>query len=202
MWNPKSTAYLIAAYSAGFPQGSVFFCVVDPDVGSGARTPVVVQCDGNYFVGPDNGQFEIIRRRAAQTRTSRITWQPKELSASFHGRDLYAPISARCATAGFDGLELVEATRFEDWPDDLAEIVYVDHYGNAMSGLRAELVARDAHVNCAAHQFASAATFAKVPRGTAFWYCNSNGLLELAVNQGHAAQMPGLSIGAPVHVIR
>ncbi|MFO1436060.1 MAG: SAM-dependent chlorinase/fluorinase [Gammaproteobacteria bacterium] len=64
MWNPKATSYLIAAYRQGFPDGSVFFCVVDPDVGSGKRTPVVVQCDGHHFVGPDNGQFEITAMRA------------------------------------------------------------------------------------------------------------------------------------------
>ena len=65
-----------------------------------------------------------------------------------------------------------------DWPDDLREIVYIDHYGNAMSGL----LPRDARLVVAGRLLERAGTFSDRPPGTAFWHENSNGLAEIAVN--------------------
>src|SRR5215471_11036911 len=85
--NPKASAYLLAAYAAWFPAGTVFLCVVDPGVG-GARRGLIVEADERRYVGPDNGLFELVLRRAAQPQCWEITWRPAALSASFHGRDL------------------------------------------------------------------------------------------------------------------
>src|SRR6202163_2763014 len=93
---PKPSAYLLTAYSAWFPQGTIFLCVVDPGVGS-ERRAVVAEAGGKFFVGPDNGLFDIVLRRSAEARLSEITWAPPTLSASFHGRDLFAPVAARLA---------------------------------------------------------------------------------------------------------
>ncbi len=87
---PKPSAYLLAAYAAWFPPGSVLLAVVDPGVG-GSRAAVVVEADGRRYVGPDNGLFELVVRRAKTVRFRRISWRPRGLSASFHGRDLFAP---------------------------------------------------------------------------------------------------------------
>jgi S-adenosylmethionine hydrolase len=94
-FDPKATAYLLSAYAADFPDNAVFVCVVDPGVGSD-RAPIVVKAGEQWFVGPDNGLFEILLRRREAT-TWRITWQPDRLSASFHGRDLFAPVAAKLA---------------------------------------------------------------------------------------------------------
>jgi S-adenosylmethionine hydrolase len=85
--NPKASAYLLAAYAAWFTTGTIFLCVVDPGVG-GARLPVIVEADGRWFVGPDNGLFELVQRRAEKMRSFEIEWKPEHLSASFHGRPL------------------------------------------------------------------------------------------------------------------
>jgi S-adenosylmethionine hydroxide adenosyltransferase-like protein len=84
--NPKASAYLLAAYAVWFPTGTVFLCVIDPGVG-GTRPPVIVKADGRWYVGPGNGRFELIQRRAAETFSWDIGWKPERLSASFHGRD-------------------------------------------------------------------------------------------------------------------
>ena len=63
MWDPQAAAYLLAAYVQMFPKDTVFLCVIDPGVG-GERLPVVVRADGRWFVGPDNGLFELVMRRA------------------------------------------------------------------------------------------------------------------------------------------
>jgi hypothetical protein len=82
--NPKASAYLLAAYAVWFPAGTVFLCVVDPGVG-GARPPVIVEADGRWYVGPGNGLFELVQRRAGEARSWNIDWKPERLSASFHG---------------------------------------------------------------------------------------------------------------------
>jgi S-adenosyl-L-methionine hydrolase (adenosine-forming) len=84
--NPKASAYLLPVYAAWFPVDTVFLCVVDPGVG-GVRPPIILEADGRWYVGPGNGLFELVQRRAGETRSWHIDWKPERLSASFHGRD-------------------------------------------------------------------------------------------------------------------
>jgi S-adenosylmethionine hydrolase len=200
--NPKAAAYLLAAYSAWFETGTVFLCVVDPGVG-GARAPVVLEADDRLFVGPGNGLFEIVQRRARQARISEITWRPAALSATFHGRDLFAPVAARLARGESPPGESRDASwsRQPDWPDDLAEIVYVDHYGNAMTGLRAAMLDDSTRLAIRGRVLDRGRFFGERPRGEAFWYENSNGLAEIAVNQGRADEALELTIGSAVAVV-
>jgi pimeloyl-ACP methyl ester carboxylesterase len=88
-----------------------------------------------------------------------------------------------------------------DWPDDLCEIVYIDHYGNAMTGLRAAVLPPNARLATADRVVERPRTFSDLPTGAAFWYENSNGLAEIAVNQGRADHNLGLSIGIPVAIV-
>jgi hypothetical protein len=76
------------------------------------------------------------------------------------------------------------AHRRTDWPDDLSEVVYIDHFGNAMTGLRAVTLPPDAKLGVAGQLLQRAGTFSDRPVGTGFWYENSNGLVEIAVNSG------------------
>jgi S-adenosyl-L-methionine hydrolase (adenosine-forming) len=200
--NPKASAYLLAAYAQWFAAGTTFLCVVDPGVG-GARPPIIVEADGRWYVGPGNGLFELIERRAAKARGWDIDFKPQHLSASFHGRDLFAPVAAMLAR-GEPPPGRPRAAGAEpraDWPDDLAEIVYVDHFGNAMSGLRAAMLAPNARLAAAGRVLERARTFSDRPPGTAFWYENSNGLAEIAVNQGRADRDLGLAIGSRVEIV-
>jgi S-adenosylmethionine hydrolase len=200
--NPKASAYLLAVYAEWFPAGTVFLCVVDPGVG-GTRPSVIVEADGRWYVGPGNGLFELIERRATETIRWDIDWKPERLSASFHGRDLFAPVAAMLARGepppGRPRLD--EADRRRDWPEDLAEIVYIDHFGNAMTGLRAAKLPAGARLVAADRVLEGATTFSNRPPGTAFWYANSNGLAEIAVNQGRADGELGLAIGSPVEIV-
>jgi S-adenosyl-L-methionine hydrolase (adenosine-forming) len=200
---PKPAAYLLAAYGVWFPPGTVFLAVVDPGVG-GPRAPVIVEADGRWYVGPDNGLFELVMRRADGVRTWEILWRPEPLSASFHGRDLFAPLAAQLARGEHPAhpSRASEIGRHSDWPDDLPEIVYVDKYGNAMTGLRGDLLPREARLAVSGRVLKHARTFSDVPTGEAFWYENSNGLAEIAVNAGRAADALQLVIGSPVAVLR
>ncbi|WP_208867052.1 SAM-dependent chlorinase/fluorinase [Bradyrhizobium sp. AS23.2] len=117
--NPKASAYLLAVYAAG----TVFLCIVDPGVG-GTRPAIVLEADGRWYVGPGNGLFELVQRRATKTRSWDIDWRPEHLSASFHGRDLFAPVAAMLARGEPQpGQRGDDRDRRADWPDDLCEIV-------------------------------------------------------------------------------
>jgi S-adenosylmethionine hydrolase len=200
--NPKASAYLLAAYAGWFPVGTVFLCVVDPGVG-GTRPSMFLEADGRWYVGPGNGLFELVQRRAGETRSWDIGWKPERLSASFHGRDLFAPVAGMLARGEPPpGRPREEgADRRADWPDDLCEIVYVDHYGNAMTGLRAAMLPSNGRLAVADRVLERARTFSDLPPGAAFWYENSNGLAEIAVNQGRADRELGLSIATPIEII-
>jgi S-adenosylmethionine hydrolase len=198
---PKPAAYLLAAYSIWFPTGTVLLAVIDPGVGS-ERGALIVEAEGRWYVGPDNGLFELVIRRAANARTWEILWRPEPLSASFHGRDLFAPIAAQIARGEppFHLTREIKTGRHPDWPDDLPEIVYIDRYGNALTGLRAALLPDCARLTLSGRVLQRARTFSDVIPGEAFWYENSNGLAEIAVNRGRASEALGLVIGSPVAI--
>jgi S-adenosylmethionine hydrolase len=194
--NPRASAYLLAALAPGFPSGTVFFCVIDPGVGTGKDEPVVMDLDGRLFAGPDNGLFDIAVRRSRKMSCRRIRWRPERLSQAFHGRDLYAPVCAMLATAGNSDLEPVAWRDRHGWPDDLWEIIYIDRFGNCMTGIRVESIDTNAVLNRGGRRITHAVTFARAPSGEPFWYGNSIGLVEIAVNGGSAADMLRLKIGS------
>lgn len=199
-FDPQLCAYLLAAYAPGFSPSAVFVAVVDPGVG-GARDALIVRADGQWFVGPDNGLFEAVIRRARSVQAWRITWRPENLSASFHGRDLFAPAAAQIATGAVpEGETLdIDSIRKTDWPEDLPAIVYIDHFGNAMTGLRAAELGSEAVLEAGGLFFSPARVFSDVAVGESFWYENANGLAEIAVNQGRADSL-GLIPGMPVRI--
>lgn len=197
----QSAAYLLPVYVGEFPLDSVFLCVVDPGVGSGNHGPMIMRADGRWYVGPDNGLLAVIEKRARQVNRWHIDWRPKRLSATFHGRDLFAPVAAMLARGeAVPGKEvLTSSADTSDWPDDLAEIVYIDPFGNAMTGLRASSFQEADSLYLADGKcLKRAVTFADVSPGKGFFYENSNGLLEVAVNRGRAADIFGLAPGDSV----
>lgn len=200
--DPRASAYLLAAYIDEFPQGTVFLCVVDPGVGS-KRAAGILQADGKWFVGPDNGIFSIIARRTATAGPwMELSELPDTISATFHGRDVFAPAAAGVATGKLPPYveKPVEGILHPDWPDDLAKIIYIDRFGNATTGIRASTVDDQAIVMLGDIRLRKARTFSDVGRGAAFWYENSNGLLEIAVNCGRADELPGMHIGVKIEI--
>lgn len=196
--NPRASAYLLAALRRQFPQNSIFLCVVDPGVG-GPRTPAVLRADGQTFVGPDNGLLNTVALQSECFEWFEIVWRPADCSMSFHGRDLFAPVAARLALGQADAhLQAYSPESLIDWPADLSELIYFDVYGNAFTGLRyrSEMDGKRFSVN--GLSVGQAGTFCEAALGEAFWYRNSCGLVEIAVNQGSAERQLNLRIGMPV----
>jgi S-adenosylmethionine hydrolase len=199
-FRPDLAAYLLAAYGLWFEPGDVILAVVDPGVGS-ARAALAVEADGRWFVGPDNGSFELVLRRARRHQSFAIDWRPERLAPTFHGRDLFAPVAARLAQGeALPASRLTAPRRFAAWPDDLPAIVYLDPYGNAITGLRAASLAEGTVLEVAGQVIGRARVFADRPAGEPLWYENANGLAELAIAQGSAAAQLGLAPGTEVTV--
>ncbi len=199
-FNAHAGAHLLAALGRQCPPGSVFICVIDPGVG-GDREAVVVEADGKHYVGPDNGLLSLVAARARQARVWRVAWRPDELSSTFHGRDLFAPVAARLATASIEPSWLVESdllVRFDDAA--LPRIIYMDHYGNAWTGIRGDLLDSTSRLEVAGRVLERRRTFSDAAKGEAFWYVNSVGLVEIAANRASAADLLGLQIGANVRL--
>jgi|SRR5215831_573104 len=198
-FNVRAAAHLLAALAHGLPRGHVFLGVVDPGVGS-ERGAVVLRADGRWYVGPDNGLFAVVAARAPSKSVWRIIGHPPGASVSFHGRDVFAPMAAAVATDDFpnENAEAVADLAVHLDPGDLAEVIYIDHFGNAFTGIRARGISPERTLVANGREIPSARVFADVAPGAPFWYENSSELVEIAVNHGHAAQTLGLAVGTGV----
>ncbi len=194
-FNVKAGAHLLAALAARLPKGGVTLAVVDPGVG-GPREPVAVLADGRWLVGPDNGLISVAAARAKKCEVYSIGWRPKELSASFHGRDLFAPVAAMLARGDRKMPKLKKAALAVSFgPDDLAEVIYVEHFGSLITGLRAGAVPQGRRLIINGRGIPHAQVFSEVRQGEVFWYENSLGLVEIAANAASAAATLGLRVG-------
>ncbi len=196
-----ASAHLLAALAAQIPERSAVVAVVDPGVGS-ARRGVIVQADSRWFVGPDNGLLSVVAARSRVCRVWHLRETPQTASPTFHGRDVFAPLAAQLEAGSFPDhlLSASPCLDVELGGDDLARIIYFDHYGNAFSGVRGSTVSTGAGVCVAGRSLRFARTFAEVPTGEPFWYVNSQGLVEIAANSISARELLGLSLDMPLRI--
>ena len=200
-FRPDLAAYLLPQLLRDLPSGTLYLCVVDPGVG-GERGALALELDDNWLVGPDNGLLAVTARRARELRCRRVDWRPQRLSDSFHGRDLFAPIAASLVEGiVLQGEDLApEGMLGYDWPEESPRVIYADGYGNLCCGIRAQGVDRSSGIVAADRELRYARTFCEVPAETPFWYENSFGLVELAVNQGRADRLLGLQPGDEIYL--
>lgn len=200
-FNAHAGAHLLDALAPEFPAGSVFVCVVDPGVG-GPRGAAAIEADGRWFVGPDNGLLSIVAARATRVRRFRIGWRPEHLSDTFHGRDLFAPVAAWLAAGQPPAarLQAIDALEVNFDAADLPRIIYVDHYGNAWTGLRGGLMTGETMLTVKGAALPYRRVFTEAAKGEAFWYVNSVGLVEIAANRGAAAALLKVGVGDTVRI--
>lgn len=199
-----------------FPWGTIFLCVVDPGVGS-ERLPIVLQTPSGLFIAPDNGLLTPILT-AYPKAEARVIQHPllyrESLSATFHGRDVFAVAAARLG-AGFPfkraGALLPEPARLQLTSPTLSgktlrgEVIAADNFGNAASNIRLEdlqALGGEFAVFCGGVSFGPLRDYyAQAPSGIPLAILNSAGRLELAVNCGRAVDL-GAEVGAVVEVHR
>ena len=195
----SAAAHLLAALAQHLPSASVTLAVVDPGVGTDRR-PVVLRCDERWFVGPDNGLLSVLAARCRAPEVWEIGWRPGMLSRSFHGRDLFAPIAARIETRSLSDGELQPPSALQVQHDggDAWEVIYIDGYGNAFTGIRSATLEETAVLEVKGETIRHAGVFAEAADERPFWYVNSIGLVEIACNRADAAGRLGIGIGDPV----
>ena len=214
-------AFVLRNAAAEFPPGSIHLAVVDPEVGK-KRRAIVVNGRGSLWVGPDNGLLSFpLEDPGAVTRE--ITAAPlhsRRLSATFHGRDLFAPVAARLA-AGYPfalvGPRVTGAGILSEPPPAIesgrvaGEVIHIDRFGNAVTNIaREDLDAlagaagarSDLWVLAGPRRLPVAVTYADAERGAPVAVVGSCGLLELAVNGGNGAEALQLRRRDPVVVER
>lgn len=216
-WPAEAGFWLARAYEY-FPPGTVHVAVVDPGVGT-KRDIVAVQADGHVFLAPDNGLLAPVVARAESAAVHRLDIEAARRrfklavpSATFHGRDIFAPIAAELAAGRIEVAELGPPTSelVPSWVDDpivaadqvSGVVITIDHFGNLITNIDASLIRRFARpmVRTGGHSFPLRRTYGDVRPGEYLALVNSFGVVELARAEQSAAEGLGLGRGAPVSV--
>lgn len=197
-----------------FPDGSIHVAVVDPGVGS-RRKIIALRSKNSIFLAPDNGMVGYVLKRrqiraAVEVRPKEHCLQP--LSATFHGRDVFAPVAAKLAKGlplqqlgpalesfQLETLPPVRRRRREGTVEDFGQVVDVDRFGNATTNIRPPSSGRFVAAEVGAHRFSTLRrSYASVRKGRPLVIVGSLGYVEIAVNQGSAAAALGLTPGSRV----
>jgi S-adenosylmethionine hydrolase len=216
-YRPAVAAFWLERARHWCPPGTVHVAVVDPGVGT-ARRLLAAEVGGQAFLGPDNGLLG-----AVLAEDSARVWSidPAGLgrfglgtpSATFHGRDVLAPLAAELAAGRVTAADLGPVVT--DWrpsaiptprpaADGLkGEILLVDRYGNAFTNVSADVLGTRAGavLEVAGRRLPIVRTYGDAPPGTAVALANSFGVLEVAVVTGDAASELDLRTGDPVRLV-
>jgi S-adenosylmethionine hydrolase len=192
----------LARYWRRFPRGTVHLAIVDPGVGS-ARAALAVSSEGRLLLGPDNGILSpallMADARAVQLRV------PAHASATFHGRDIFAPAAAQLARGvDLDALgEPVDDPVIHRTPEPhraasgelVGEIIAVDRFGNGITNLVGR---RGGELRVGMRAVPFRRTYADLEVGEAGAVVGSTGLIEIVVREGRASDLLALTRGTPV----
>jgi len=182
---------LLAAYKT-LPAGTIHVAVVDPGVGS-TRRPIIVSANEQFFVGPDNGLFTYICDREPSHRIFHVTAERffrRDVSTTFHGRDVFAPVAAALSTGVAVeefGPEINDAVRLPSLETPL-RIIHIDHFGNCVTNITRDRSPREIVVKGRTiREFRR--FYGEGDDESLFAIWGSAGFLELSVNGASAAQV-------------
>ncbi len=213
-WPAEAGFWISRAYPY-FPTGTVHVAVVDPGVGS-SRELILLLRDGHAFLGPDNGLLEPLCNDRVPWKAWRISQQSvahvglDHVSATFHGRDLFAPLAAEIAAGRLLPRNVGTATRelvpsILEAPEKIGAsvhgvVVTVDHFGNLISNIDQSLLESFSNpvVRTGGHEFPMLKTYGQVTPGEYLALVTSFGVIEIACAERSAADGLGLERGAPV----
>ena len=206
----RAAAFNLLAVYKDFPTGTIHLAVVDPEVGS-ARRGIIINCAGQFFVGPDNGSFSWICEREGNFCAVHLTNEKffrHPVSQTFHGRDIFAPVAAAVS----NGVALKE---FGPAIDDLiqleslvpkrvdgrvieATIIHIDRFGNCITNLTRDHFAVGAKLLVKGRQISSFREFFAdrgADQSDLFCLFGSAGFLEIAAQDSSAAKILGAQRG-------
>jgi S-adenosylmethionine hydrolase len=206
-------AFLLARSVEYFPSGTIHLAVVDPGVGS-ARRALVVDRGDRFFVAPDNGLLSMAlgQRRTRAFALDDSRWFRPDVSSTFHGRDVFAPVAAHLArgiTPARMGRPIARPVAIE-WPRPRmrsgrvrGEVILVDRFGNLITNLERKHVPVKARIRAGAFVADRLRRgYDEVAQGELLALVSSYDLVEIAARDASAARLLGLGRGAPIFVER
>ena len=205
--------FTIAQAYPYFPRRTVHVAVVDPGVGT-SRRPILVEAAGQYFIGPDNGVFGMVfeREKHAVREMTNAKFFLKQVSHTFHGRDVFAPAAAHLAAGASPArfgrrienylrprAAKPERTGRRQWT---GEVLKADRFGNLITNFHVRdfpgLDLRPFEMQVGLQMVRRlAANYQDSEFGEVFLIVGSSGFLEVSVNQGSASKILGCGSGAP-----
>ena len=213
-----SGAFTLLQASRTFPAGTIFVAVVDPGVGTGRKCLAMRTRNHFIFLAPDNGLLSLVAQQYGVEEVREIS-NPQlmrpEVSATFHGRDILAPVAAWLSLG--KGLEEVgpklETYSSLEFPTPklsgrriLGSVLHLDDFGNVVTNIPSSMVpyapGQTLLVEVAKKRIplTFARTFGEVGRGEALAYLGSSGFLELAKNLGNLAREMRIETGMEVRI--
>jgi S-adenosylmethionine hydrolase len=215
-FNVRMGAFALASAAPYFPGGTVHTAVVDPGVGT-QRRAILVQTKQGFFVGPDNGVLILAAQKQGIEHIYQLT-NPKlmlpHVSSTFHGRDIFAPAAAHL-DMGVEpsefGPEIEDAVTPEfaavEQRDGvlIGEVLHVDGFGNVITNIPPSEIAQNQPLNIklndASLKLALSKTYAQTQKGEPAALIGSHGFLEIALNEGSAAQKLHASKRLPKYLL-
>lgn len=213
-WPAEAGFWLVRSYQ-WFPSGTVHVAVVDPGVGT-ARDIALLVSRGHLLLAPDNGLLAPVQRSDPAAVAWRLTPDGmarcgiRRVSATFHGRDIFAPLAAEFAAGRISPSEVGEpiSELVPSWLEEPSvsgdrisgAVVTIDHFGNLITDIDQGLLddLREPLVHAGNLVLPLRRTYGDCPPGTTLALLNSFGVVEIAVAEGRASDVLGLSRGAPV----
>jgi S-adenosylmethionine hydrolase len=207
-----AAAFNLLACHSSFPVGTIFVGVVDPGVGS-RRAALAVRAGGYAFIGPDNGLFSLVidnyYKCEIRSIENRRCFQ-KEISSTFHGRDIFAPVGAYLSKGlafgklgprlkTIAGLSMPSAARAIK-KDIVGSVIYIERFGNAVTNIPSSLAIQASRIRVKGHTIPLCGCYSDVAKGKPVAVAGSCGFVEISVNSGNAAKKMNLSIGDKVIV--
>jgi len=211
-----SASYCLGSAFPYFPPDTIYIGVVDPGVGSNRKAIAIQSPEGSYFIGPDNGIFTSVINHFPQITVRELTnsryWLGEKPSATFHGRDIFAPVAAYLAKGiAFSDLgELIPQesliklplTSYRVTSEGIRGVIqYMDNFGNIITNIPGNLVqGKSWRVKIANIIIQPQVTYSKQSQGKLLAVVSSDGWIEIAVNGGNAQQKLGLNLGDEILV--
>jgi len=215
-FNTRMGAFMLASAAPYFSKGTVHLAVVDPGVGT-KRRAILVQTKQGFFVGPDNGVLMLAAKNQGIEHIYELS-NPKfmlpQVSATFQGRDIFAPAAAyldigvELAEFGpevADGVTPEFAFAESACGSLIGEILHVDGFGNIITNIYLKEVIQAKAVNIKLHgislNIAFGKTYAQTKPREAIALIGSHGFIEIALNQGSAAEKFHAEVGERIELI-
>lgn len=211
--NIKSAAFTLRACCRNFPAKTIFMAVVDPGVGS-ARRALLVETGEYFFIAPDNGLLGFVFDDAPDFRVFELTNEAffaSDISATFHGRDVFAPAAAHLSTgvepsrfgaltSDFIKFEEAKPRRISDAEIE-AEILEIDCFGNLITNLKREDLPAEFALEIGARRIEKLQNyFAESAQSEIFMIFGSAGFLEVVAFQDSAKNLLQAEIGQKIKV--